>query len=96
MSARALANPAQPPRNGFLHKPIRLLHARTRGPAAATPSRPQPSNLLRLLRNHAPPVRPPSLRSGSRPGAVPVPPSGSLPEDRYHPVNANLDLAIHP
>ena len=37
-----------------------------------------------------PTARPPSLRSGFRPGAAPVPPSASLPEDRYHPVNAAL------
>ena len=33
---------------------------------------------------------PPSLRLGSRPGAAPAPPFGSLAEDRYRPVNACL------
>ena len=31
--------------------------------------------------------------SGSRPGAAPIPPSASLPEDRYRPVNTALDSA---
>lgn len=39
---------------------------------------------------------PPLLRSGSSPGAAPGPPSGRLPEDRYRPVNAALDIARGP
>jgi hypothetical protein len=78
----------------------------------ATPARPNPTEPRRpprhAPRRHPPsrhrpapppspqPVRPPSLRSGSRPAAAPGPPSGSLPEDRYHPVNAALDSAATP
>ena len=55
-----------------------------RHPSDRLPPQPHPRH---------PTARPPSLRSGFRPGAAPVPPSASLPEDRYHPVNAPLDRA---
>ena len=74
-----------------------VLPARTPEPerpsARHFPPRRHPSDHLPAATPAAPPARPPSLRSGFRPGAAPVPPSASLPEDRYHPVNAALNSA---
>ena len=61
--------------------------------ATSRPCRHPSSRLPPQAHPRHPPARPPSLRSGFRPGAAPVPPSASLPEDRYHPVNAPLDRA---
>ena len=95
--------PYPPPRTtrpnhpGPPHKRAPRAHARTRAtvrtPLPAPPSPPRPP--ATTASPATPPARSPSLRSGLRPGAAPVPPSASLPEDRYHPVNANASRPVH-
>ena len=56
----------------------------TKWPQSSPEPKPSPNTL------------PPSLRSGSRPAAVPAPPSRRLSQDRYRPVNAALDTVAGP
>ena len=101
--ARAPRRPGQPARTQPrpLSEPAHLPPPPLASPPAASPltatppSLPTPPSPVRpspVSPHPQPPLaRPPSLRSGSRPCAAPGPPSGSLPESRYRPVNATLD-----
>ena len=77
-----------------LHQRLLRRHVRTQRRATSVPlAIPSPPAFRRPRATTPPAARPPSLRSGSRPRAAPAPPSGSVPEDRYHPVNAVFDQA---
>ena len=95
ISARTHPNPAQPPQTTFCTSEFNPCTPEPKPPRTSRHlnHRPHP---LRPPPQARPAVRPPLLRSGSRPGAAPAPPSGSLPEDRHHPVNAALGFAVDP